>query len=429
MSLRRRFINELKSHDIHKKSACLVGLSGGGDSVALLSLIADVAGELNLTVYAARVCHGIRNELEEDSERHLCQNLCTRLHVPYQDIVLQRGEIPKMQKELGCGVEQAARTARLNLLHRHAMSLGTQILLLGHTADDQLETILMRLFSGSGPEGLKGIPMRREHIFRPLLCETRKELRKWLREKHIHWAEDSSNAKEPYRRNRIRNELIPLLSDIIPGWERAALTLAQRSWEVQKALNSLCEDIIPIEWHGKTGRWLEDNWDAAPDYLKAVTLWKLLNSLDESGIPDRRFSWSLITDIRSTLETRGKWQGLDVSICRETPYFVVKRSDEKLGEGRILIDNDISGDDCVQILGPWRVSMGFAPLSQSRAYLVGEENWPLILKLKGKSENPLVTLYSRGKIIQEQSGKHISHDSSRRMFYIQIMYKEEARYA
>ena len=260
-ALESRFRDVLKSQGVPRGAVCLIGFSGGGDSAALLGLAAD-AGDWMF--HAARVTHGLRSFTEEETERGLCRDLCHRLYIQYTDLVLPPGKIAAMEGRLGCGTEQAARQARSTLLEQHRQSIGADFILLGHTADDQLETILMRLLTGSGPEGLKGIPMRRGKILRPLLGETRAHLRSWLREKDMQWAEDSMNASSKYRRSRIRNELVPLISSIIPGWEKAALTLAERSMEVQIALDSVFRRCIQAEWTNREGRWAVGEWDSAP---------------------------------------------------------------------------------------------------------------------------------------------------------------------
>ncbi|MCC5971565.1 MAG: tRNA lysidine(34) synthetase TilS [Pararhodobacter sp.] len=179
-----------------------VAVSGGGDSVALLLLAAELPG---VSVEAATVDHGLR--AESPAEAAHVARLCARLGVAHQVLRWVRGE--------GRGnLQQAARRARHDLLGAWARERGLQAVLLGHTLDDQAETVVMRLARGSGVDGLSGMSEAHERggvlWLRPLLGTRRAALRDMLRARGVSWCEDPSNADERFQRVRARKALAML---------------------------------------------------------------------------------------------------------------------------------------------------------------------------------------------------------------------------
>jgi tRNA(Ile)-lysidine synthase len=144
------FLNDLIRLGIGKESSVLIGLSGGGDSVALLELVHRITEEHHLTVHAARVVHGIREVDVEKAETELCSKLCEGRGIPFSSLNDGNDGVSAVKNRLGTGTEQAARYVRHSVLERHRKELGADFILLGHTAEDQLETILMRVFTGFG---------------------------------------------------------------------------------------------------------------------------------------------------------------------------------------------------------------------------------------------------------------------------------------
>ena len=178
--------------------------------------------------------HGIRPEVERVGERPRT-SLAERL-----GFAAFYGESPPggfaMRPE---GVEAAARHARYAFLAETAARVGASIVLTAHTLDDQRETVLARALSGSGPEGLKGIPERRGIYGRPFLSLTKADILAWLDALGEGFVLDSSNASSAYQRNKVRNELIPALGRVFPGWGRGLDTLAKWSAMVARFLDSL----------------------------------------------------------------------------------------------------------------------------------------------------------------------------------------------
>lgn len=182
--------------------AVLIALSGGADSVALLVLLLQLAPEWGLRLHALHVDHGLRPESGRDAD--FVRGLCGRLGVPL--------DVARVTVPAAGSVEAAARAARYAALEAAAERIGARRIALGHTADDQAETVLMRIIEGAGVRGLAGIPPVRGRIVRPLIGEPRAALVAMLREARIDWVEDASNRDPRFLRNRVRHELLPLLA-------------------------------------------------------------------------------------------------------------------------------------------------------------------------------------------------------------------------
>jgi tRNA(Ile)-lysidine synthase len=194
----------------------VVAVSGGADSVALLHLLRTLAPSWRLTLHVLHVDHGLRAEAAHDAAfvRALTEALGVRVDV--------------VQVHVGAGsIEAAARAARYAALEAAAERLGAARIAVGHTLDDQAETVLMRVLDGAGLRGLAAIPPVRGRIIRPLIELRREALRAMLTTAGLSWREDASNRDPKFRRNRIRHELLPVLeasyaTDVVEALARVA---------------------------------------------------------------------------------------------------------------------------------------------------------------------------------------------------------------
>jgi len=201
----------------------LVGLSGGPDSVTLLALLAEMAETKGLYVGACYVNHLLRPE-EAAREAKFCEDLCDDLSIPFVYVEIDVGAIAKREK---ISVELAGREARHGALAQIAREDDYDLVALGHNADDQVETILFRLFRGTGPEGIAGIHLRRGVVIRPLLGWTRVQILDYLKTKGLSYCEDSSNVNVEYARNYIRHTVLPAIEMRFPQARRAILRLSE----------------------------------------------------------------------------------------------------------------------------------------------------------------------------------------------------------
>lgn len=189
----------------------VVALSGGPDSTALLHLLWRLRADFDLTLIAATLDHGLR---DTERDRRWARELCQELGVP-----LRLGRVPRgaLRGRPG-GIEAAARRARYAFLKSVAREEGAGRIAVAHTADDQAETVLMRLLRGAGPAGLAGMaPRRPDGVIRPLLSVWRSEVAAYLAAQNLKAVDDPTNADLRLLRNRIRRQVLPFLSRLNPG--------------------------------------------------------------------------------------------------------------------------------------------------------------------------------------------------------------------
>ncbi len=198
----------------------LVAVSGGPDSTALLLALVALAPAHRWRVTAAHVDHGLR-EAEGVADRERVTRLAGALGVP----LVER----RLGLVAGSSLEGRARHARLRALGALATACGASRIALGHTADDQAETVLLRLLRGAGRGGLAGMRRSRGRFVRPLLEATRADVRRFLAERAVEFAVDRSNADLRHARNRVRRLVLPLLAaEFNPRVSRSLAALAAR---------------------------------------------------------------------------------------------------------------------------------------------------------------------------------------------------------
>ena len=209
-----------------------VALSGGVDSTALLGALAARRSTF-ARVRALHVDHGLRPAAKEWA-RH-CRSLARRVHVPLKVLTT------RVERGRGESLEAAAREARYRLL-ASALEPG-EVLLTAHHSDDQLETVLLQLFRGSGLPGLAGMPAQapfaKGWLVRPLLSRSRAELENWAREKQLTWVDDDSNADDQLDRNYLRLHVLPRIRERWPGSATAVARSARHAAEAQTLLDAL----------------------------------------------------------------------------------------------------------------------------------------------------------------------------------------------
>jgi tRNA(Ile)-lysidine synthase len=203
----------LRRHDL-AGAGLLVAVSGGVDSVVLAHALAALAGPLRLRLAIGHVHHGLRGA-EADADEAFVAGLAGRLALPFQ----ARRVDPRALRAAGPSrtrptLQEAARRLRYEALLEMASAAGLACVATAHQADDQAETVLLRLLRGTGPDGLAGIPARSPdgRIVRPLLDVPRREIEAFAAARGLAFREDASNASPAYARNRLRREHLPALA-------------------------------------------------------------------------------------------------------------------------------------------------------------------------------------------------------------------------
>ena len=201
----------------------VAGVSGGSDSMALLFALCDLR-ELypDIDVIVSHVNHGLRGA-ESDEDAEYVREAAGRLNFSFECV---RVDTEGFRKKRGLSLEDAARELRYDFFNDILAKRSAQRIATAHTLNDQAETVIMRLIRGSGSQGLAGIRPSVGNIIRPLINVTKLEAREYLQSKGVSWREDSTNSSNEFLRNRIRNELIPLLESYNPAIEQVLSRVA-----------------------------------------------------------------------------------------------------------------------------------------------------------------------------------------------------------
>jgi len=187
----------------------IAAVSGGPDSVCLLHCLVELAPEYGIELLAAHFNHKLRGE-DSDRDEQFVEDLCKRLNVP---LSLAGEDMAAVSRREKGSLEELCRKSRHGFLEGLAREKGFGKIALGHNLDDQAETVLMNVIRGTGIDGLKGIDPVRDCFIRPLIGIERKEIIDFLSARGIPWRTDQSNSENSFRRNSIRNSLIPFIRE------------------------------------------------------------------------------------------------------------------------------------------------------------------------------------------------------------------------
>ena len=217
----------------------MVALSGGVDSTVLLHVLLRLLGRERLV--AMHVNHMLRGD-DALRDQEFVEDLCVRLGI---DLEVEQLDVPRIARERGLGVEEAARFARRGALLAQAQALGVGAIATGHNLNDHVETMILKLVQGTGLRGLQGILPRQGAFVRPLLSVHREDILNYACRNELSFVEDRTNLDERHLRNWVRHKVLPLLSERNPNIISVANGLSQ----IVREHLDLAEDLAEEAWN------------------------------------------------------------------------------------------------------------------------------------------------------------------------------------
>lgn len=298
MSLSSEIVRFLDERDLHP-ARLLVAVSAGRDSTALLLALTEIE-DRSFDLVAGHVNHGLRGE-ESERDQAWLEELCAGLGVE----LLASSSPPDPEIIRERGIEAAARAARYETLERLRRDCGADLIATAHQMNDQAETVLMRLVSGSGIDRLRGVlPVTRRRVIRPLLGVSRAEIDRFLARRDVKPRHDRMNADSRFFRTRVRHDLIPLLEELNPNVVRTLAHTARLAREETAVLEELTR--------AATGSWVRGEHQTAfalhelPDnpWLREEFLLREMRRLDPEGRDVSRGALGEIVRALPTLSRR-----------------------------------------------------------------------------------------------------------------------------
>lgn len=257
----------------------VVGLSGGADSVCLLSVLNSLKAEYGFSLVAAHINHGIRGaEAQRDEES--CKRLCESLNVPLE---ILHADIPTLSKQQGIGEEECGRIVRYDFFRSLAGKRGK--IATAHNLNDNAETLLLNLVRGAGSKGACGIPPVRDNIIRPLIETDRKSIEKYCEENELQYVTDSTNLECEYSRNKIRIKVLPTLCEINQNAVGALSGFASRMREQEAFLESVVNE--KYAQCVKNSELYETEFSALDIFLKKRIAGRFLSELSHGEVESK----------------------------------------------------------------------------------------------------------------------------------------------
>ncbi len=286
------FLNELNRLSmLEGTKTVIVAYSGGADSTALLHLFASHRRQLGIEVLAAHVNHGLREQSGQEAAH--AARFCESLGIP---LLLLEAKMNEQQKPQGLGTEAWARQIRYRwfdaLAQQHRAKVAT-----GHTATDNVETILFRMARGTGLAGLCGIPPVRGVYIRPLLAFSRVQIEQYCAENHLEYVTDHTNLEDDFARNRLRHGALPALASASEGYEGHFAALADEVRQLYDYVSARSRQLLNQAAVGEG--YDTQKLAAAPAALRRQALHRLL--WQQSVQPSRQ----RIAELESLLQKEG----------------------------------------------------------------------------------------------------------------------------
>lgn len=301
----------------------VVGLSGGADSVSLTHLLYKLSRLKKFNLIAVHVNHCIRKE-EAIRDEIFVKKFCDSLGI---EIVIKRIDVIALSKNLKLGTEETGRMVRYKVLNEEAERRANSKIATAHTLSDNIETVIMRLISGTALKGLCGIPPIRDNIIRPLIDVKRQEIEDYCIENSLEYVTDSTNLERDYTRNKIRLDIITKFRSINSNFEdnfRRAINSLEAD---ENYLNQKAEEVLSR---------MDLNEIISLDLaLKSRVLLKILHSFTNSRIEQKH-----LNSLEKIIDNRGGKiciPGNKIIVCKDGRIFLDETTDKKITKWEYLI--------------------------------------------------------------------------------------------
>ena len=286
----------------------VAGVSGGADSVAMLSILRELSAEPTRAyqLQVAHLDHALRPGSGADGAWVF--DLAREWSLP---CTVRRFSVARYARRRGQGLEEAARAARLDFFRELSARTGASCVAVGHHADDNVETVLYRIIRGTHLQGLGGMAPSRAlgeacQLIRPMLCCTRGEIQAYCQRAGLQWLTDATNAETTYRRNFIRHELLPMLRENLnPRTDQALERLAAAAREVSDVLGDLGRDALDKALIQEQPGLLELDASVMAGFGPAVTGAAIRLALVRVGVPLRHIGSDRMADLGGILSRAG----------------------------------------------------------------------------------------------------------------------------
>jgi len=241
-----RIAEFIKSNNLIEEGQTIIAaLSGGADSVALLTFLNSIKNKLNINLIAVHINHNLRGE-ESLRDEIFTRELCSVLNIP---LSVYSEDVKNFANEKKISIELAAREIRYDCFKREAAKYENSIVATAHTMSDNAETVLYNMIRGTGAKGLCGIPRdtvkNGVRYIRPLLCVDREGVLSYLKSKNMSFVEDSSNKSNVYTRNKLRNVIIKFIKEEInPSFEKNISNLSESLFEDEKYFDIITKEAF-----------------------------------------------------------------------------------------------------------------------------------------------------------------------------------------
>ncbi len=344
----------------------LVGVSGGADSVCLVRYLLD----RSLDLRAVHINHMLRGP-ESDRDEAFVRSFCKEQGIP---LTVRRVDVGWEASQRGLGLEETGRMLRYRIFSEIAKREDCHKIAVGHHADDQAETLLFHIARGTGLDGMCGIAPVNKKVIRPLLCLSKKEILVILERLGQNYVTDSSNQEEHYRRNYIRNRILPLFGEINPKAVEHISSLAEK----MRKLSVLVENRIDSLWERhaivrQKGWFLpETAWEEISEYETEALLLKMM---EKAAGKRKDLSAVHVTAVKELLlKPEGKRQNLPYGLVavREGKGLYIGEKEEELPRDSVDLTVDLT-EGVAQLMIPGEEESFFFNVLDAETYFKNAE--------------------------------------------------------